>query len=163
MERRGLGVTLTLMASVRFNGATAFQPWKVATAQPLARNLRRFNGATAFQPWKAVVSAVGAPCWTVELQWGHGISAVERARPARLRPTQPSFNGATAFQPWKVESDGRPETRQDPASMGPRHFSRGKGSVTIRRLATVLVGFNGATAFQPWKAAGRLCGAPIGQ
>jgi len=39
---------------------------------------------------------------TIELQWGHGISAVEVME--RLRKEDrytDSFNGATAFQPWK--------------------------------------------------------------
>ena len=35
-----------------------------------------------------------------ELQWGHGISAVEFAQRGRDVAAGRGFNGATAFQPW---------------------------------------------------------------
>jgi len=35
-----------------FNGATAFQPWKVNSLFGLGAVRQGFNGATAFQPWK---------------------------------------------------------------------------------------------------------------
>jgi len=38
--------------------------------------LKCFNGATAFQPWKLIVTE-GLATWPPQLQWGHGISAVE--------------------------------------------------------------------------------------
>ena len=109
----------------------------------------RFNGATAFRPWKpppANPPAVGE-AW---LQWSHSLSAMETRRrcgdgalgfPASMEP-QPfghgnpvsgkcgsskrkRFNGATAFRPWKLRSE---------------------------RLRTAWdSGFNGATAFRPWK------------
>ena len=64
---------------------------------------------------------------TLKLQWGHDFSAVEMVSVGRLTSTPTgSFNGATTFQPWKC-------LRLDiylalnPASMGPRLFSRGNG------------------------------------
>ena len=111
----------------RFNGATAFQPWKDVPSDTTApTNNSGFNGATAFQPWKALVVKQGAifdHCASMGprhfsrgkegdgahlhdstnvLQWGHGISAVERG-----------FGWLSL-----AIIIG--------ASMGPRHFSRGK-------------------------------------
>ena len=88
-------------ASSRFNGATAFQPWRRRDLRHgRLRGRARFNGATAFQPWR-----LGALRWVTspeeELQWGHGLSAVETIRNADASATK------------KV------------ASMGPRPFSRG--------------------------------------
>ena len=61
-----------------------------------------FNGATAFQPWKLLTFG-GSEARDVLLQWGHGFSAVEiRSRPPN-RPDRAGFNGATAFQPWKLD------------------------------------------------------------
>jgi len=87
----------------------------------------------------------------VLLQWGHGFSAVESPwNGGTLTLPKASFNGATAFQPWKAVS--RVEGWEDslPASMGPRLFSRGKPSYSIKTSSSTS-GFNGATAFQPWK------------
>ena len=39
-------------ACSRFNGATAFQPWKSPLRVSPLPYLASFNGATAFQPWK---------------------------------------------------------------------------------------------------------------
>ena len=117
--------------AVRFNGATTFQPWK-----PRSRSCQNsissgsFNGATTFQPWKLGVrlkrrkqvdgslelqwghdlSAVETDVLTVRsnvgpslLQWGHDLSAVETVvlscLTCQARPS--GFNGATTFQPWK--------------------------------------------------------------
>src|SRR5690606_27636901 len=64
-----------------------------------------FNGATAFQPWKAPHS-VGRRSGSTSLQWGHGVSAVERRTVAARRLSSwRGFNGATAFQPWKVPGE----------------------------------------------------------
>ena len=100
---RGNNSSTGMVAStdMRFNGATAFQPWKPGGdgqrgvqsggasmgPRPFSRgNLplhvrdalpsSRFNGATAFQPWKLPIIVNGK-------KWS------------------PGFNGATAFQPWK--------------------------------------------------------------
>ena len=119
----------------RFNGATAFQPWKFARRQgkveerfdasmgprpfsrgnavafrpagcgrprasmgprPFSRGnvplctgdaefLLSFNGATAFQPWKSPPK-IGSPPRTTQLQWGHGLSAVEISPSVRTWP-----------------------------------------------------------------------------
>jgi len=62
-----------------------------------------------------------------ELQWGHGFSAVETVAQCRhARQDGEGFNGATAFQPWRPELCVR-MLEQEPASMGPRLFSRGDG------------------------------------
>src|SRR3989339_276930 len=118
--------------TTRFNGATAFQPWKPGRAavpepgarlasmgpRPLSRGnlfLRRtvgglfsgFNGATAFQPWKRPdqTSTPGPESW---LQWGHGLSAVE---------TGLDF-GHVLLERLR-------------ASMGPRPFSRGNAARVV--------------------------------
>ena len=85
-----------------FNGATAFQPWK-SPRRSRSRGLgeRCFNGATAFQPWKWFFVATVRPSGSMWLQWGHGLSAVEIS-PPRM--------GAGP---------------KGGASMGPRPFSRG--------------------------------------
>ena len=110
----------------RFNGATAFQPWKSGTGLPPGgQGAPGFNGATAFQPWKFEVPCVliaprnasmgprpfsrgnGCRTWPCltnrwRLQWGHGLSAVEiSTMPRRRTAGATGFNGATAFQPWK--------------------------------------------------------------
>ena len=41
------------MITTRFNGATAFLPWKSTTGSLRATSDKRFNGATAFLPWKS--------------------------------------------------------------------------------------------------------------
>ena len=107
-----------------FNGATAFQPWKLAFQGPESFEIARFNGATAFQPWKCCAIRRW-PAIRTGLQWGHGLSAVEMSMRPGCWCTRFGFNGATAFQPWKCL---------------PRQLLRNpRGS------------FNGATAFQPWK------------
>ena len=75
--------------------------------------LRRFNGATAFQPWK-VKTTTSHQTRSTKLQWGHGISAVESV-----------VSGSSDFHAM-------------PASMGPRHFSRGKNYSTLRYCPAVV-------------------------
>ena len=110
----------------RFNGATAFLPWKFAAAVGTKRRgTIGFNGATAFLPWKSTLSRT-------------------------LAPTLARFNGATAFLPWKSESRSVGLAAAHPASMGPRHFCRGNGAAPARS-GSHDGRFNGATAFLPWK------------
>ena len=135
----------------RFNGATAFQPWKSGTPikrieipKPLAsmgpRPFSRGNTPSKPPPlphpfrlqWGHGLSAVEISVATRPakpapggLQWGHGLSAVEISDAAKHPWPTIGFNGATAFQPWKC----RP----------------------IRPASPWRFGFNGATAFQPWK------------
>jgi len=41
-----------IRASISFNGATTFQPWKLVSMTPISPPRLSFNGATTFQPWK---------------------------------------------------------------------------------------------------------------
>ncbi len=61
-----------------------------------------------------------------ELQWGHDFSAVEILL-ALVGPAlgATGFNGATTFQPWKYFFRFVSGCDHNPASMGPRLFSRG--------------------------------------
>ncbi len=61
---------------------------------------RRFNGAIAFQRWK-VVGAMASPTTMKMLQWGHRLSAMEGGSSWLLVLPAPGFNGAIAFQRWK--------------------------------------------------------------
>src|SRR5579883_1001781 len=62
--------------------------------------LSGFNGAMAFQPWK-LDEAFKWFRRVVWLQWGHGLSAMETRRVMPRTLGKHSFNGAMAFQPWK--------------------------------------------------------------
>ncbi len=85
-----------------FNGATAFQPWRLANKVAPA-------GGNALQ-WGHGFSAVETAMATLALnamsmlQWGHGFSAVETPRLYSLSFRSQGFNGATAFQPWRRSS-----------------------------------------------------------
>ena len=86
----------------------------------------RFNGATAFRPWKRPNPST-TTSHVNTLQWSHGLSTVETLGPAlgvagvvrasmeprpfdrgnasgtaSRFPRITSFNGATAFRPWKL-------------------------------------------------------------
>ncbi len=131
-----------------FNGATAFQPWKlndyssefvspnqlqwghgfsavemVSAARHTSRAKTASMGPRLFSRGNVADAAGGLP--TTTLQWGHGFSAVEMTGLGVGGRVCGGFNGATAFQPWKLLM---------PATM----FDQ-------------IPGFNGATAFQPWK------------
>jgi len=67
----------------RFNSATAFQPWKHATAVSPVTRKGGFNSATAFQPWKLYGPSARQASQSA-LQFGHGFSAVETPRHLRL-------------------------------------------------------------------------------
>src|SRR5690606_26455926 len=60
----------------------------------------RFNGATASQPWKPARKRLYQQALK-SLQWSHGFSAVETRSRSRRRARLRRFNGATASQPWK--------------------------------------------------------------
>ena len=85
-----------------FNGATAFQRWKLCTL------LQEFvNGDTP---------SMGPPPFSdgnfalyyrslsmgIHLQWGHRLSAMETCLNSSMSRSSQSFNGATAFQRWKL-------------------------------------------------------------
>ena len=107
-----------------FNGATAFQPWKLAIGRAVDRGVSGFNGATAFQPWKQEAS-VAACLFTVPASMGpRPFSRGNTNSMGGHVRAHSCFNGATAFQPWKRAEQGRHRLRPN-ASMGPRPFSRG--------------------------------------
>ena len=114
----------------RFNGATALRPWTAPRAAATMITLISFNGATALRPWTALrcglqTRAPGAsmgprPCGrgrarraeneylSGELQWGHGLAAVDGAEVARFNRRSASFNGATALRPWTADGASDP-------------------------------------------------------
>ena len=91
------------VSRTRFNGATAFQPWKYRSRPAVADAMDYgFNGATAFQPWKLHALSDQSFARPDQLQWGHGLSAVEMSMMrGSVQSSHAGFNGATAFQPWK--------------------------------------------------------------
>ena len=85
------------------------------------------------------------------LQWGHGISAVESAESVgRTMTTWWGFNGATAFQPWKDDTLYCPFDTFDSLQWG-HGISAVESIGALFRLCGACLCFNGATAFQPWK------------
>ena len=82
------------------------------------------------------------------LQWGHGLSAVEMQHLHTKRPCC-CFNGATSSRPWK-RATRRHRDPIDMASMGPRPLGRGNEASTAD-VGSGPRSFNGATASRPWK------------
>ena len=128
MGPRPLGrgkLAVTGSSAIGFNGATASRPWKIAGARPMRMSGIGFNGATASRPWKPGDGYVECPIQQLMLQWGHGLSAVERCPSRQHCASRSCFNGATASRPWKTSGPGAQAGR--------------------------LICFNGATASRPWK------------
>ena len=91
--------------------------------------LTRFNGATAFQLWKLVVLIVCVELFHV-LQWGHSFAAVEMVMVlVDCTFICRGFNGATAFQLWKFWFNGY-HILHSRASMGPQLFSCGNLAIS---------------------------------
>ncbi|WHZ25376.1 MAG: hypothetical protein OJF51_000171 [Nitrospira sp.] len=110
---------------------------------------------------------------SVQLQWGHGISAMESTNSHTSWVVVGRFNGATASLPWNLklskglvpmdellqwghgisamESTCRVVQRrtQRGASMGPRHLCHGIPS-SAPSPSPDASSFNGATASLPW-------------
>ena len=61
-----------------------------------------------------------------------------------------SFNGATTLQSWKHHEYENLHYHDVYVSMGPRHYSRGNTSSSVKDT-DVSSGFNGATTLQSWK------------
>ena len=82
----------------------------------------RFNGATAGEPWKTLASrSRPAACGRASM----GPRLVSRGRRGeRPCPRRRRFNGATAGEPWKTSPTWQPPSIH--ASMGPRLVSRGR-------------------------------------
>ena len=115
-----------------FNGATAFQPWKPSCPSPPAGLLDQgFNGATAFQPWKLVSLAVFR-VFRAWLQWGHGLSAVETRSGGMVQVCR--FQASMGPRPFSRGNHPRQPQPRLPilASMGPRPFSRGNFYCTLQ-------------------------------
>src|SRR5690606_29075590 len=112
-------------AATLYNRATAFQPWKDDVVHHMDDGRWSFNGATAFQPWKARYPN-GFSVEDSVLQWGHGVSAVERPVDphAAVRQSLASM-GPRRFSRGKLNRPNWPCNPRS-ASMGPRRFSRGK-------------------------------------
>ena len=140
-------------ATIRFNGATAFRPWKTSGTAVDGACPSGFNGATAFRPWKttialqqrqsshAIASMGPRPFepWKTPtmpphrpglhwLQWGHGLSTVEDLDEYRAV-------GETKVLQWghglSTVEDSHGSTAKPSrlaASMGPRPFDRGRRS-----------------------------------
>ena len=134
----------------RFNSATTFQPWKLATytvelspalvlqfghdlsAVETSLRITLQSSKITMLQFGHDLSAVETWRWTWPsrsevrpLQFGHDLSAVETEITILLCRLQPScFNSATTFQPWRHEyslSGVCPRA----ASIRPRPFSRG--------------------------------------
>jgi len=113
--------------------------------------VRRFNGATAFQPWKSCPLGRRNDGWLIWLQWGHGISAVEVHDDFRaLR-----IGGIASMGPRHF-SRGSPQVWSSPRWIQRLQWGHGISAVEVTVIPTTSVsracGFNGATAFQPWKS-----------
>ena len=109
-----------------FNGATALRPWTALVSSAFATRSISFNGATALRPWTAVAGGATST-WTLLLQWGHGLAAVDGAsnegyvlhnEVASMGP-RPCGRGRRDDAPDK----GRAALG---ASMGPRPCGRGR-------------------------------------
>ena len=80
--------SITRASFATFNGATAFQRWKLACCWPtLPAGRCSFNGATAFQRWKPERCRYRVAV-LADLQWGHRLSAMETAAVAFDRNVQ---------------------------------------------------------------------------
>ena len=111
---------------VRFNGATTFQPWKLRPAPSMIGDSQTsFNGATTFQPWKHELTIPG-PSRTTVLQWGHDLSAVETgAGPPVSSVTVGGLQWGHDLSAVETRNADTRKPRSWVASMGPRPFSRG--------------------------------------
>ena len=99
------------------------------------------------RPWMACVGADSSGRCP-QLQWGHGLAAVDGVPLATTVMLAVGFNGATALRPWMAaESFRTPQACL--ASMGPRPCGRGWLRPCPERIAE-RGGFNGATALRPW-------------
>ena len=143
----GLYALFVVSQNTSFNGATALRPWTGWTQRRTRDARASFNGATALRPWTGLRSASRAMAF--ELQWGHGLAAVDGCARRPHEQATESFNGATALRPWTAlvarhlgaadglqwghglaAVDGMRRVRHHPprvrASMGPRPCGRGR-------------------------------------
>ena len=131
-------------------GPPPFSDGNPANGQVAIGNGHRFNGATAFQRWKLVHIRL-EPNPDDPLQWGHRLSAMETScLGRRCWPGPTSFNGATAFQRWKQKSDVAAWIDDYALQWGHR-LSAMETRRSCCRPSPGLPSFNGATAFRRWK------------
>ena len=170
--------------------------------QPARAARDRFNGATAFRRWKLASGCIGQTAVTT-LQWSHRLSAMETHEtvaakvqdpPASMEPppfgdgnwslrtwttwTCACFNGATAFRRWKLKHGVPAVDSHGGASMEPPPFGDGNAlgltphprpvcsyeqlcmgrhmetPLASRPIPGLIASFNGATAFRRWKRYG---------
>src|SRR5207248_1620344 len=120
-----------LDAAIRFNGATAFRPWKhplrlalhlrsgaSMEPQPSGRGNNIFLGASV-PLGKSYNGDTSLPPWKPESTYTSAL------------PTK-GFNGATAFRPWKRETASRAATHSRRASMEPQPSGRGNCHLLTR-------------------------------
>ncbi len=90
-----MGISGPRLMRLRFNGATAIEPWNYHEYRNIAAHGPRFNGATAIEPWnwlgqglndradldasmgprqlsRGILTPTALRCPVVALQWGHG-------------------------------------------------------------------------------------------
>ena len=145
-----LGVCPSILR-IRFNRATAFQPWKQMIGGWFKSIKKCFNRATAFQPWKPL----------------QGMNSLITLRQASIEPRLFSHGNHRIFQrqlePNQMLQQSHGFSAMETVSMGdlirrvlglasiePRLFSH--GNKDIKHLCNFgPPSFNRATAFQPWK------------
>ena len=117
-----------------FNGATAFQRWKLSGSIPAVMMLVSLQWGHRLSAMETPVTPQGQVEPVDLLQWGHRLSAMETIT------TPTSWNGTTTLQ-WghRLSAMETAEHGQFPKLADPQAFAT----------------FNGATAFQRWKP-GRL-------
>ena len=121
----------------------------MSASDAIQRKGYRFNGATAFQPWKCQ-RVMPYSAQRLSLQWGHGLSAVEIGELQGSTIEVPGASmGPPPFSRGNHMAGGR-YSGGNGASMGPRPFSRGNARGAAQHSSGT-GRFNGATAFQPWK------------
>ena len=125
---RGIGIApcRTGWCPTCFNGATALLPWN-PTQSPTSHleSHSRFNGATALLPWNLRVQSQMLK-WPEQLQWGHGIAAVESEKLVLFAHHRDIVlqwgHGIAAVESIQPQAWAG---RKGAASMGPRHCCRG--------------------------------------
>ena len=119
-------------------------PWKAFLALPHSPQ-NRFNGATAFQPWKALCFAQQPQ--TTPLQWGHGVSAVEGPHRGVLSVGKDGLmgHGVSAVE------GGHHESSECGSMLQWGHGVSAWKAGELGTVGAGVFSFNGATAFQPWK------------
>ena len=159
----------------RFNGATTLESWKTGSTRRSSRRSwplqwghdtgvvedlldHKGRAARRLLRWGHDTGVVEDTCFPVPsstvmtvLQWGHDTGVVEDEDALHtLRASDECFNGATTLESWKTGRRWCALSPANDASMGPRHWSRGRPLASSVSPKTE-VGFNGATTLESWK------------